>query len=103
MSYQMTLLLASDGTISELWMGQNVEGRGRGQIRNTTPAVVWMDWGKPTLQLVFVPRYAPRTFHTRSRCLPLQRDIGWHLVKIYPVFTKNKQTTVHCSAQKLTL
>ena len=45
-----------------------------------------------TLQLVFVPRYAPRTFHTQSRCLPLQWDTGWQLVKIYPVFYKNKQT-----------
>jgi hypothetical protein len=52
MSYQMMLLLAPDGTISELWMGQNVEGRGRGgQIRYNTPAVVWMDWGKPTQNL----------------------------------------------------
>jgi hypothetical protein len=44
-----------------------------------------------TLQLVFVPRYAPSTFHTWSRCLPLQWDSGWQLAKIYPVFT-NKQT-----------
>jgi len=25
-------------------MGQNVEGRSRGKIRNTTPAIVWIGW-----------------------------------------------------------
>ena len=70
----MMLLLAPDGTISELWMGQNVEGRGRGQIRNTTSAVVWMDWGKPTQNL---------RHYSWSSCLGMHPALSTHEAGAY--------------------
>jgi hypothetical protein len=60
---------ASDGTISELWMEQNVEGRGHGQIWKTTPAIVWMDWGETTQNL---------SHYSWSLCLGVHPGLSEH-------------------------
>jgi hypothetical protein len=36
-----------EGMISEEWNGKDLEGNGRGLMKNTIPSFVWRDWEKP--------------------------------------------------------